>query len=276
MDLSETPKLKIEGLSKTYGGVGGGENVTALKDVGIEIGDGEFVSIVGPSGCGKSTLFNIIAGLIRPSSGTVLLDGREPDELLGLVGYMPQRDCLMPWRTVLDNTTLGLELNGVRKKEAHKQALAEFERFGLAGFEKHWPAKLSGGMKQRAALLRTFLAGRDLMLLDEPFGALDALTRANMQEWLLDVWQEDRKTILFVTHDVEEAIYLSDRVYVMSGRPGRVSLCVDVPLERPRKAEITMSPEFLLLKQKLLRPLEEAAAGGGLFIDDRPTLEEQI
>lgn len=270
-------KLRIEGLSKTYRGAGGGENVTALKDVGIEIGAGEFVSIVGPSGCGKSTLFNIIAGLVRPSSGKVLLDGREPDELLGSVGYMPQRDCLMPWRTVLDNTTLGLELNGVRKKEAHKQALAEFERFGLAGFEKHWPAKLSGGMKQRAALLRTFLAGRDLMLLDEPFGALDALTRANMQEWLLDVWQEDRKTILFVTHDVEEAIYLSDRVYVMSGRPGRVSLCVDVGLARPRKSEITMSPEFLLLKQKLLRPLEEAAAtSGGLFVEDRPTLEEQL
>ena len=269
-------KLKIEGLSKTYRGAGGGENVTALKDVGIEIGAGEFVSIVGPSGCGKSTLFNIIAGLIRPSSGKVLLDGRQPDELLGSVGYMPQRDCLMPWRTVLDNTTLGLELNGVRKKEAHKKAKAEFERFGLAGFEKHWPAKLSGGMKQRAALLRTFLAGRDVMLLDEPFGALDALTRANMQQWLLDVWQEDRKTILFVTHDVEEAIYLSDRVYVMSGRPGRVSLDVKVNLERPRKPEVTMSPEFLVLKQKLLRPLEEAAAGGGVFIDDRPTLEEQL
>jgi len=274
--LQAGSKLKIEGLSKTYRGAGGGENVTALKDVGIEIGAGEFVSIVGPSGCGKSTLFNIIAGLIRPSSGKVLLDGRQPDELLGSVGYMPQRDCLMPWRTVLDNTTLGLELNGVRKKEAHKKAKAEFERFGLAGFEKHWPAKLSGGMKQRAALLRTFLAGRDVMLLDEPFGALDALTRANMQQWLLDVWQEDRKTILFVTHDVEEAIYLSDRVYVMSGRPGRVSLDVKVSLERPRKPEVTMSPEFLVLKQKLLRPLEEAAAGGGVFIDDRPTLEEQI
>jgi len=269
-------KLTIESLSKTYRGSGGGANVTALKDVGIEIGEGEFVSIVGPSGCGKSTLFNIIAGLVKPSSGKVLLDGDQPDDLLGRVGYMPQRDMLMPWRTVLDNTTLGLELNGVRKKQAHKQALAEFERFGLAGFEKHWPAKLSGGMKQRAALLRTFLAGRDLMLLDEPFGALDALTRAQMQEWLLDVWQEDRKTILFVTHDVEEALYLSDRVYVMSGRPGRVSLCVDVNMPRPRKSEITMSPEFLVLKQKLLRPLEEAAATGGAFIDDRPTLEEEL
>jgi len=268
-------KLTIEGLSKTYRGSGGGGNVTALKDVGIEIGQGEFVSIVGPSGCGKSTLFNIIAGLVKPSSGKVLLDGDQPDELLGRVGYMPQKDMLMPWRTVLDNTTLGLELNGVRKKKAHKQALAEFERFGLAGFEKQWPAKLSGGMKQRAALLRTFLAGRELMLLDEPFGALDALTRAQMQEWLLDVWQEDRKTILFVTHDVEEAVYLSDRVYVMSGRPGKVVLCVDVKLDRPRKSEITMSPEFLALKQRLLKPLE-AAVKGTHFIDDRPTREEAL
>jgi len=264
-------KLTVEGLSKTYRGAGGGENVTALREVGIEIGDGEFVSIVGPSGCGKSTLFNIIAGLVKPSSGRVLLDGDQSDDLLGKVGYMPQRDMLMPWRTVLDNTTLGLELNGMKKKAAHKVALAEFERFGLAGFEKQWPAKLSGGMKQRAALLRTFLAGRELMLLDEPFGALDALTRAQMQEWLLDVWQEDRKTILFVTHDVEEAIYLSDRVYVMSGRPGRVSLCIEVDLPRPRRSKVTMDPEFLALKQQLLEPLEEAVHGS--LIDDMPTLE---
>jgi len=269
-------KLKIEGLSKVYRGTGGAANVIALKDVAIEIGAGEFVSIVGPSGCGKSTLFNIIAGLIRPSSGSVLLDGCQPDDLLGEVGYMPQRDCLMPWRSVLDNTTLGLELGGMKRKDARAMALAEFERFGLAGFEEQWPAKLSGGMKQRAALLRTFLGGRDVMLLDEPFGALDALTRAHMQQWLLDVWSQNRKTILFVTHDVEEAIFLSDRVYVMSGRPGRVSLKVDVNLERPRGPEVSMTPEFLLLKQKLLRPLEEAAASGGSFVDDRPTLEENL
>lgn len=266
-----TTKLTVEGVSKTYRGAGGGENVTALRDVSIEVADGEFVSIVGPSGCGKSTLFNIIAGLVKPSSGRVLLDGDQPDDLLGKVGYMPQRDMLMPWRTVLDNTTLGLELNGMKKKQAHEVALGEFGRFGLAGFEKQWPAKLSGGMKQRAALLRTFLAGRDLMLLDEPFGALDALTRAQMQEWLLDVWQEDRKTILFVTHDVEEAVYLSDRVYVMSGRPGGISLCVDVRLPRPRRSEITMEPEFLALKQKLLKPLEEAVHGSAM-IDDNPTV----
>ena len=269
---STATKLAVEGLSKTFRGAGGGENVTALRDVSIKIGDGEFVSIVGPSGCGKSTLFNIIAGLVKPSSGKVLLDGDQPDDLLGKVGYMPQRDMLMPWRTVLDNTTLGLELNGMKKRKAHQVAADEFERFGLAGFEKQWPAKLSGGMKQRAALLRTFLAGRELMLLDEPFGALDALTRGQMQQWLLDVWQEDRKTILFVTHDVEEAVYLSDRVYVMSGRPGRIDLDVKVNLARPRRAEIMMEPEFLALKQKLLKPLE-AAVKGTDFIDEAPTVE---
>ena len=224
----------------------------------IDIADGEFVSIVGPSGCGKSTLFNLIAGLIRPSGGQIRLGGEVLDDLLGEVGYMLQRDLLMPWRTVLDNTTLGLELNGVSRREARARALAEFGRFGLEGFERQWPTKLSGGMRQRAALLRTFLAGRDLMLLDEPFGALDALTRRQMQEWLLKIWQEDRKTILFVTHDVEEAVFLSDRVYVMSGRPGKVILSLDVNLPRPRHQEITATADFLALKQRLLEPLEKA------------------
>ena len=144
---------------------------------------------------------------------------------------MPQADLLMPWRTVLDNAALGLQLNGVGRREAREQALEEFPRFGLSGFERVWPSQISGGMRQRAALLRTFLAGREVMLLDEPFGALDALTRQEMQQWLLQIWQQDRKTILFVTHDVEEALFLSDRVYVMSGRPG-----ADRALRRRRSA----------------------------------------
>ena len=237
-------KLAVKGLSKTY----------------LEIDEGAFVSIVGPSGCGKSTLFHILAGLARQSVGTVLIDGREPDSQLGDVGYMPQKDLLMPWRTVLDNTTLGLEIGGMPRREARERALRELPRFGLAGFERHWPAQLSGGMRQRAALLRTFLAGREVMLLDEPFGALDALTRQEMQGWLLDLWQADRKTILFVTHDVEEAVFLSDRVHVMTGRPGRIALTVDVRLPRPRTLETTLTPQFLDLKQRLLEPLREAAA----------------
>jgi ABC-type nitrate/sulfonate/bicarbonate transport system ATPase subunit len=252
-------KLQVRGVTKTFAGAGPGDAVRALEGVELEVADGEFVSIVGPSGCGKSTLFNILAGLTRPSAGTILLDGREQASMLGLVGYMPQKDLLMPWRTVLGNVTLGLEMSGVSRSSARGRARKALPRFGLAGFEDRWPSSLSGGMRQRAALLRTFLAGREVMLLDEPFGALDALTRRAMQAWLLEIWQSDRKTILFVTHDVEEAVYLSDRVYVMTGRPGRVSLCVDVHLPRPRAFEITATPEFVELKQRLLAPLHEAA-----------------
>jgi len=236
--------------------------VAVLEDVQLEVAAGEFVSIIGPSGCGKSTLLNILAGLVQPTSGRVLLDGGQPERLLGRVGYMPQRDLLMPWRTVLANTTLAMEVAGVPRPQARRVALEQFPRFGLAGFEGRRPASLSGGMRQRAALLRTFLAGRDLILLDEPFGALDALTRRSMQAWLLRIWQEDRKTILFVTHDVEEAVYLSDRVYVMSGRPGRMVDCVAVGLPRPRGLETTLSSEFVATKRRLLEPLLEAALAG--------------
>ena len=256
--MTAVAKLETQSLAKAFAGRSGRGHVTALQGVDLSVADGEFVSIVGPSGCGKSTLFNILAGLVRPSGGTVQLDGRTPDSLLGRIGYMPQKDLLMPWRTVLDNTTLGLELNGVRRKEARARALAEFPRFGLSGFEHRWPSSLSGGMRQRAALLRTFLAGREVLLLDEPFGALDALTRQQMQAWLLEIWQADRKTILFVTHDVEEAVFLSDRVYVMSGRPGRVVLCVEIELTRPRELEVTLTPEFVEYKHRLLTPLQKA------------------
>lgn len=257
MGEAVTAKLRVEGLGKTFREAGGDPmgGVVALEGVDLEVDAGEFVSIVGPSGCGKSTLLNILAGLVPPSSGRVVLDGRQRDDLLGRLGYMQQADLLMPWRTVLDNTIVGLELSGVSRQQARRRALEEFPRFGLQGFERQRPAKLSGGMRQRAALLRTFLAGREVMLLDEPFGALDALTRARMQKWLLEVWSANRKTILFVTHDVEEALFLSDRVCVMSGRPGRIALSLDVRFPRPRGREVIVASEFLELKQRLLEPL---------------------
>ena len=248
-------KLAASGLAKRFAG-----GVEAVADVSIELAEGEFVSIVGPSGCGKSTLLAMLAGLLEPTAGQISLDGREPSGgLLGRIGYMPQRDLLMEWRTTLANATVGLELAGVGRAAARELARAELARFGLAGFEDHRPSALSGGMRQRAALLRTFLAGRDVLLLDEPFGALDALTREAMREWLLGVWEADRKTILLVTHDVEEAVFLSDRVHVMSGRPGRIRTSVAVALPRPRTLELTATPQFAALKERLLTPLREQA-----------------
>jgi ABC-type nitrate/sulfonate/bicarbonate transport system ATPase subunit len=253
--MSPSPFLSVEHLSKTFERAGDGDAVLALSDVNIHVGEGEFVSIVGPSGCGKSTLFSIIAGLTPASEGRVALAGHGDAPLLGAVGLMPQRDLLMPWRTVLDNTAIGPRLHGASLRASRAIAAEYFTEFGLAGFERKWPFELSGGMRQRAALLRTFLGGHDLLLLDEPFGALDALTRRAMQSWLLGVWEKRRATILFITHDVEEAILLSDRVYVMSGRPGQIALERTIELPRPRSVAVETDERFATYKQDLLAPL---------------------
>jgi ABC-type nitrate/sulfonate/bicarbonate transport system ATPase subunit len=249
-------RLSAAGLAKRFE-VSRGEGVQALATLDLEVADGEFVSVIGPSGCGKSTLFNILAGLEQPSAGVVRLDGAavRGRQLLGKVGYMPQRDLLMPWRTILDNTILGLEAGGAKRADARRTALGWFPDFGLQGFEGRRPDELSGGMRQRAALLRTFLAGREVILLDEPFGALDSLTRAGMQQWLVNVWEEHRKTILLITHDVDEALFLSDRVYVLSPRPGRVVLALQVDLPRPRRYELITTEPYVEQKQLLLEHL---------------------
>jgi ABC-type nitrate/sulfonate/bicarbonate transport system ATPase subunit len=229
--------------------------VEVLADVTLEAPAGSFVSLVGPSGCGKSTLLRVLAGLLVPGAGQASVGGESTFGRPGLVAYMPQKDLLFPWRRVLGNATVGAQIAGVPGHEARQRALALLDRFGLAGFEKSWPAQLSGGMRQRLALLRTFLVPRDTLLLDEPFGALDAITRREMHAWLQEVWAEDRRTVLFVTHDIEEALVLSDVVYVMSPRPGRIVARVEAPFARPRRPEVVVEPEFVRLKAELLAAL---------------------
>ncbi|MGC8873321.1 MAG: ABC transporter ATP-binding protein [Chloroflexia bacterium] len=246
----EHPKLVLQGIRKAFWGRWG--HLPTLERIDLVAFPGEFVSIIGPSGCGKSTLFNIVCGLEPADEGRVLLDDQDVTGKVGLFAYMPQRDLLLPWRNVLDNVVLGPEIAGVPREKAYEEARQLLPLFGLQGFERNLPSTLSGGMRQRAALLRTFLCHRDVLLLDEPFGALDALTRAEMQSWLLDVWERFRHTILFVTHDVEEAVFLSDRVYVLTPRPATVSLELPIGLSRPRRRDVVTSPAFIALKRRLL------------------------
>ena len=245
--------LEVWGLCKVFGE--GPDAVTALESLSLRAFDGEFVTIVGPSGCGKSTIFNIVSGLETADRGEVLLRDERLAGETGVVGYMPQRDLLLPWRTILNNVVLGVELRGGDKRAAKAEALKLFPQFGLEGFESRYPAELSGGMRQRAALLRTILTGHDVLLLDEPFGALDALTRLEMQEWLLSIWERFGKTIVFITHDVEEAVFLSDRVYVLTRRPGTVKLESKIDLPRPRTREMIVDGEFVRAKHDLLSAL---------------------
>jgi ABC-type nitrate/sulfonate/bicarbonate transport system ATPase subunit len=221
-----------------------GQAFQALEDISFTVAPREFVAIVGPSGGGKSTLFNLIVGLLQPESGEIRLDGTIATDRLGRFGYMPQRDLLLPWRDILGNVTVPLEVRGVPEAEARRQALELMPLFGLEGFERAWPAALSGGMRQRAALLRTILSDSRMLLLDEPFGALDALTRREMQDWLLGLWTRLRPTVLFITHDVDEAVYLADRVLVLSPRPARVLLQLDITLPRPRHQGMVALPAF--------------------------------
>ncbi|MEC9279396.1 MAG: ABC transporter ATP-binding protein [Chloroflexota bacterium] len=254
-EASADTKIRVESVSKSFDV--DGRRQLVLDDINLAVGEGEFVSIIGPSGCGKSTLLNIVAGLDSADSGTTSVEGTQGSSSLGQVGYMQQKDLLLPWRTVLDNTILGLELAGVPKRQARSRALELTETFGLDGFEGQYPYALSGGMRQRAAFLRTMLMDQEVILLDEPFGALDALTRVQMQEWLLQLWDSLRKTIVLITHDMDEAILLSDRVYVLTPRPGRIATILEVDLPRPRSYEQLTEPAFSRLKSRLLKHLRE-------------------
>ena len=263
VDAASPLKIELDGVGHDF--FLGGDRLPVLRGVDLRVHAGEFVSIIGPSGCGKSTLLNLIAGLEEPSQGRILVDGRQVSHRLGTVGYMLQKDLLLPWRSVLDNAVLGPELRGRPRSQTRGEALSLMGPFGLEGFEKSYPGQLSGGMRQRVAFLRTVLADQDVMLLDEPFGALDALTRAGMQEWLLGLWESWSKTVVLVTHDVEEAVLLSDRVYVLTPRPGRVRVEFTIDLPRPRRYEMVTEAAFVEIKAQALAALreDEALEGAG-------------
>jgi ABC-type nitrate/sulfonate/bicarbonate transport system ATPase subunit len=247
--------VRIEGVRHSFG------ELRAIEGIDLEADAGEVVGIVGPSGCGKTTLLELVAGLRPPDSGLISIGGATaPAERLSRCAYMPQRDLLLPWLTAVDNAALALRVAGVGREQARARAGEHFGRLGLTGFERSRPDQLSGGMRQRVAFLRTLMAGRPVLLLDEPFASLDAITRAEMQSWLAGVLGPDRHTVLLVTHDVEEALYLSDRVLVLSSRPAHVAASIEVPSPRAtdRAAAVTSS-EFTGLRERALRSLAKAA-----------------
>ncbi|WAA08856.1 ABC transporter ATP-binding protein [Fervidibacillus albus] len=234
--------LEMNHLSKSFG------NHLILRDVSFHVEKGEFVSILGPSGSGKSTLFRIIGGITEPSSGTIFLNGENIVGKRGHISYIPQSSSLFPWRTVLQNVLLDQELSGKKEKE---KALQLIERAGLKGYEHAYPHELSGGMKQRVSFIRSFMSPQSLILLDEPFSALDEFTRLQMQKWLLSIWAENQKSILFVTHNIEEALFLSDRIIIFSERPTNVKAEFSIPFSRPRNTELLLTDQFLQWKRKL-------------------------
>lgn len=239
-------KLEIKNVSKNFDGK------HVLKDVSIELNKGELVCLLGVSGSGKTTLFNIISGLLHPDSGSVLLDGEDITGKPGHISYMLQKDLLLPYRTVEDNVALPLLLKGVKKKAARCMVSPMFDTFGLSGTQKKYPHQMSGGMRQRAALLRTYMFSQDVALLDEPFSALDTITKSSVHKWYLDVMENIKLSTLFITHDIDEAILLSDRIYLLSGTPGNITAEIKIKEPKPRHEDFTTSAVFLEYKRQIL------------------------
>ncbi|MCL4541622.1 MAG: ABC transporter ATP-binding protein [Chloroflexi bacterium] len=251
-------RIKAEGVSKLYETAGKRRQVVAVDGIDLEVDEGEFVALVGPSGCGKSTFLYMVGGFIHPSSGRILVDGRAVTAPGTDRGIVFQEFALFPWKTVLDNVMYGLQEKGLRRKEAEATARKYLEMTNLRGFERVYPKELSGGMKQRVAIARTLAYDPKVLLMDEPFGALDAQTRVIMQDELLRVWQGTQKTVLFVTHSVEEAIHLADRVVIFTARPGRIKEIVPVDLPRPRSREMELfDRRYAELTSRIWRAVEE-------------------
>ncbi len=242
-------ELKVSGITFAY------EETPVLKDVNVELHEHELVSILGASGCGKTTLFHIISGLHKPRQGKVTLNGKDITGCPGQISYMMQKDLLLSYRTIEDNVSLPLVLKGESKRKAREKVSIYFEEFGLEGTQRKYPRQLSGGMRQRAALLRTYMFSRDVALLDEPFSALDTLTKSEMHRWYLDVMDKIHLSTLFITHDIDEAILLSDRIYLLTGKPGRVTEEIMIKEPKPRKREFNLTEEFLGYKRRILERL---------------------
>jgi len=243
--------LKVKDISKSFG------QEKIIENISLELHEGEIVSLLGVSGGGKTTLFNVIAGLSEPDSGEVTLDGGSIVGKPGCVSYMLQKDLLLPYYTILDNVALPLIVQGMDKKEAKAKAGSYFEEFGLEGTEDKYPSQISGGMKQRAALLRTYLFSEKVALLDEPFSALDMMTKTTVHEWYLDVMEKIKLSTLFITHDIDEAILLSDRIYLLTGKPGTITKEIVIREPKPRAKDFNLSEEFLGYKREIISHLGE-------------------
>ncbi|NBI05849.1 ABC transporter ATP-binding protein [Senegalia massiliensis] len=246
MSSYQKNKIELKHISKSF------EDLLIVDDITINLKEQEFVTILGPSGSGKSTVFNMISGLIKPDEGNIYIEGEDYTSKTGRVSYMYQKDLLMPWKKIIDNVSLPLVLKGIGKRQAREIVKEYFNIFGLEGFEYKYPHQLSGGMRQRASLLRTYMFSEDIILLDEPFGGLDAITKSKMQIWLLDVLKELKASIFFITHDVEEAIFLSDRIYILSERPAKVKEEIVIDLPRPRSRDIVTTNKFNDIKKHIL------------------------